>query len=456
MNLRKTISYAQNNQPNALKELTEWLRIPSVSTQDQHRPDMLRAAEWLTEHMRHIGLENVELIKTDRHPLVYADWLNAGKDAPTVLIYGHYDIQPPDPLELWDTPPFEPTVLNNYLYARGSSDDKGQTFIHLKAIEAYLKTAGKLPINVKLIIEGEEEDGGESLEAYLPVNKEKLSADVALISDTGIFSPDQPAITYGLRGNCYMLLDLMGPAIDLHSGSYGGGINNPLNELGRIIAKLQDKDGHILIPGFYDKVRPIPANELKMLNQLPFDVPSWLADTGAPDIWGEPAYSLIERLSSRPTLDVHGIIGGYTAKGGKTVLPAKVHAKISMRLVPDQHPTEIAQLFTEYVQSILPPTITAKIRYHSGSPASVSDITTPAMQSAKQAYAEVFPNEPVFLRVGGSIPVVGQLQEHLGLETVLMGFGLPDDHIHSPNERFYLPNFYRGIETVIHFFSLYE
>ncbi len=449
------ITFAQENRERHLSELMSFLRIPSVSTQPEHDDDTVAAAKWLADAMRQAGMENVRLIATPKHPLVYADWLHAGDDAPTVLIYGHYDVQPAEPFELWETPPFEPTVRGEYLYARGADDNKGQVYVHVKAVESLLQANGRLPVNVKFIVEGEEESGGASLAAFIPQNKDLLAADVALVSDTAILSPEQPAIVYGLRGMCYILMDVTGPGRDLHSGSFGGGINNPLNVLGHIIAKLKDEEGHILIPGFYDQVRPLSAEEREILAEFPLDETAWLAETGAPQAWGEPEYTLVERLGARPTLDVHGIIGGYTGPGGKTVLPATVHAKISMRLVPDQDPAKIRQLFTEYVQSITPPSVKVTIQGGHGAPASITDYHIPAMQAARTAYEETFGREPVLMREGGSIPVVGQFQAHLGLETVLMGFGLPGDRIHSPNERYLLANFYRGIETSIRFLQLY-
>ncbi|RMG89408.1 MAG: dipeptidase [Chloroflexi bacterium] len=445
------IEYARNNEQRHLAELQAFLRIPSVSTQPAHDADTRAAAVWLAEMMQQAGLENVAVIDTERHPLVYADWLHAGADKPTVLIYGHYDVQPVEPLDLWKSPPFEPTVRGEYLYARGASDDKGQVFVHVKAVEALLQTNGRLPVNVKFIVEGEEESGGESLAAFIPANKEKLAADVALISDTAIISPEQPAIVYGLRGICYILLDITGPSRDLHSGSFGGGINNPLNVLGHIIARLKDEEGHILIPGFYDRVRPLTPRERELLARFPLDEEKWLAETGAPQVWGEPEYTLVERLGARPTLDVHGIIGGYTGPGAKTVLPSTVHAKISMRLVPDQDPEEIGRLFTQYVHQITPPSVRINVQVVHGAPASITNLDIPAMKAAATAYTKIFGREPVYMREGGSIPVVAEFQTHLGLETILMGFGLPDDRIHAPNERIYLPNFYRGIQTSIQF-----
>ncbi|MCA9958679.1 MAG: dipeptidase [Anaerolineales bacterium] len=453
--MQTPLTFVQANRERHLRELIDFLQIPSISTQPERSADTRAAAEWLAKAMTEAGLEHVQIIETKRHPLIYADWLHAGDDAPTVLIYGHYDVQPADPLELWTTPPFAPDVRDDYLYARGASDDKGQVYIHVKAVEAYLQTNGRLPVNVKFIVEGEEESGGESLAAFIPQNGDLLAADIAVVSDTSILGPEQPAIVYGLRGICYLYLDITGPGHDLHSGSFGGGINNPLNVLGHIIAKLKDEDGHILIPGFYDQVRPLSDEERALINQLPLDAAKWLAETGAPAAWGEPEYTLVERLGARPTLDVHGIIGGYTGSGGKTVLPSSVHAKISMRLVPDQDPEEIRQAFVEYVQAIAPPSVHITISGGHGAKASMTPYDIPPMRAAAAAYAESFGKEPVFMREGGSIPVVGLFQAYLGLETVLMGFGLHDDRIHSPNERFYLPNYYRGIETSIRFLEKY-
>ncbi|NHZ72295.1 MAG: dipeptidase [Aquificales bacterium] len=447
------LDYAESNQEKHLNELKTFLQIPSVSTQPEHDADVTAAAQWLADSMQEAGLDNVQVIQTSGHPLVYADWLHAGADASTVLIYGHYDVQPAEPFDLWHTPPFEPTVRDGYLYARGSSDDKGQAFIHVKAVQAHLAANGRLPINVKVIMEGEEESGGASLDAFIPENKEMLKADVALVSDTAMISKEQPAIVYGLRGMCYMLMDITGPTSDLHSGSFGGGIDNPLNVLGHIIAKLKDENGRVLIPGFYDDVRDLSPAERERLAAYNFDEAGWLAETGAPQAWGDPEYTLIERLGVRPTLDVHGIIGGYTGLGGKTVLPSTVHCKLSMRLVPDQDPQKIAAAFQQYVQEIAPPTVKVEITTSNGAPASITDFDIPAMKAAEIAYTKTFGIEPVFMREGGSIPVVGQFQEYLGLETVLMGFGLPNDKIHAPNERFYIPNFFKGIETSIRFLS---
>jgi acetylornithine deacetylase/succinyl-diaminopimelate desuccinylase-like protein len=452
--MNKIINYARQNRPLYLVQLFDFLRIPSVSTQPEHDEDTRRAADWLADSMAIAGLENIRVITTDRHPIVYGDWLHAGPDAPTVLIYGHYDVQPAEPLEKWDSPPFEPVLQDDFILARGASDDKGQLFVHLKSVEAYLQTDGRLPINVKFIIEGEEEVGSRNLHEFITQSAEFLAADSALISDTSILAPDQPALVYGLRGNCHLLMDITGPVRDLHSGSYGGGIDNPLNALAHLIAKLKDERGHITIPGFYDRVRPLSVEERELLATFPLDEGNWLSETGSPEVWGEPEYTLTERISARPTLDITGMIGGYTGPGTKTILPSSAHAKISMRLVPDQDPQEIARLFETYVRQVIPQSVTVDIKRYGVSNPVLIDRDTPPMRAAAAAYEAAFNRAPVFMREGGSIPVVSQFERDLGLPTILMGFGLPGDRIHSPNERFYLPNFYTGIETSIRYFEL--
>jgi acetylornithine deacetylase/succinyl-diaminopimelate desuccinylase-like protein len=453
--LAAALRHAEEHEQTHLAELLDFLRIPSISTQPEHNADTQAAAEWLAQELEAAGLENVRLIATKGHPLLYADWLHAGPEAPTVLIYGHYDVQPVEPLELWQTPPFFPVMRDNYIYARGASDDKGQLYVHVKAVEAWLKSSGRLPVNVKFIMEGEEEIGSGNLATFVPQNPELLEADVALVSDTAILAPDQPAIVYGLRGMCYLFLEVTGPARDLHSGSFGGGINNPINALAHIIARLKDEEGRIMIPGFYDRVRPLSNAERALLARFPFDEKEWLEETGAVRPWGEPEFALVERLGVRPTLDVNGIIGGYTGVGGKTVLPSVAQAKVSMRLVPDQDPDEIRDLFSRYVAQIAHPSVQVTVAPGHGASATITDLEIPAMRAAVAAYTEVFGREPIYMREGGSIPVVSHFQNYLGLETVLMGFGLPGDRIHAPNERFYLPNFYRGIQTAVHFLHSY-
>ena len=449
-----TLHYPSQHHARHLAELFDFLRLPSISTDPAHDADTAAAAAWLAQAMAAAGLENARVIATGRHPLVYADWLHAGPGAPTVLIYGHYDVQPPDPLDKWQSPPFEPEVRDDYLYARGAADDKGQVFIHVKAVEAYLQTVGRLPVNVKFIVEGEEEIGSRHLRDFLPGQRDLLAADSALVSDTSVLAPGRPALVYGLRGNCHVLLDITGPTHDLHSGSYGGGVNNPLNALGHLLARLKDEFGHVLIPGFYDRVRPLSLAERELLAHFPLDEAEWLRETGAPEVWGEREYTLVERLGARPTLDVTGMVGGYTGPGTKTILPASAHAKISMRLVPDQDPAEIAALFEHHVRAVLPPSVRAEVRVGGMSSAVILDRDTPPMRAAAAAYEAAFGVAPVFMREGGSIPIVSDFAGVLGLPTVLMGFGLPDDRIHSPNERFYLPHFTKGIETSVRYLRL--
>ncbi|MBL7063091.1 MAG: dipeptidase [Anaerolineae bacterium] len=448
------LEYARTNQHRFLAELFEFLSIPSVSTQIEHQPDIERAAVWLRDKLLLAGFPEAKVMPTLGHPVVYAEWLAAGPEAPTVLIYGHYDVQPPDPLELWRTPPFEPTVVGDDIFARGASDDKGQLYAHVKAVEAFKQTAGAPPVNVKCLFEGEEECGSPSLKPFIHEHTPLLSADVAVISDTGILDQDTPSIVYALRGLAYTEVEVTGPDHDLHSGIYGGAVHNPINALCAMIARLHDENGHITIPGFYDQVRELPPEERAALAQVPFERDVWLREAGVPTDWGEPAYTIVERAATRPTLDVNGIWGGYIQPGAKTVLPSQACAKISMRLVPDQTPAEITRLLRDYLVEIAPPTVTVEVRdLHGAEPATVRR-DSPAMKAAFRAYAEAFGQEPVFVRRGGSIPVVATFQKALGIETVLMGFGLPDDRLHSPNEKFHLPNFYKGIETIIRFLDL--
>jgi acetylornithine deacetylase/succinyl-diaminopimelate desuccinylase-like protein len=445
------LDYARAHRDRSLKELQEFLSIPSVSTQDAHKADIERAATWLVGQLLAAGFLRAEVLPTPGHPVVVAEWLAAGPGAPTVLIYGHYDVQPPDPLEEWRTPPFEPTVVGNDLFARGAADDKGQLYIHVKAAQAFKETTGLPPVNLKCIFEGEEEIGSPSLEPFIRQHAGQLAADVAVISDTHILSKDQPSIVYALRGLAYVEVEVTGPDHDLHSGTYGGAVHNPLNALCSMIAKLQDPEGHIAIPGFYDKVRALSPEERAELAKVPFDREAWLQEAGVTSDWGEPDYTIVERATARPTLDVNGIWGGYIQPGAKTVLPSKASAKISMRLVPDQEPAEIAGLIQDYFAQIAPPTVQVQVRNLGGGDGAIVRRDSPAMQAAFRAYAESFGQEPVFVRIGGSIPVVATFQKVLGVETILMGFGLPDDRLHSPNEKFHLPNFYRGIDTVLRF-----
>lgn len=449
------LSFAAQQQETSLQELIEFLSIPSISTQPERNDDVRQAAQWLVRAMQDAGLENARSLDTPGHPLVYADWLHAGEEAPTVLVYGHYDVQPPEPVDQWRTPPFSPSIEEGYLYARGVSDDKGQVYIHVKAVQAYLQASGALPVNIKFIVEGEEEVGGPNLANFVPENTDLLDADVVVISDSAMRGPGQPSIVYGLRGLAYMLLDVTGPDHDIHSGHYGGVINNPINAISHIIARLIDENGRILIPGFYDDVAPLDREERKLIASSVTSEERVLKNTGAPSVWGDGEYSLDERMGARPTLDVNGIIGGYTGAGSKTIIPSTVHAKISMRLAPNQDPQKIADLFEAYVKEIAPPSVTVEIRRLGLATPAVIDYNTTAVAAATAACESVFGVEPILRREGGTIPVVGDFQRHLGLGSLMLGFGLPDDRIHSPNERFYVPNFYQGIETMIRFLDEY-
>lgn len=443
--------YARSHQDRFLEELKDFLRIPSVSTQVEHRSDMIRAAVWIREQLLDTGFPRAEVMPTRGHPIIYAEWLAAGPEKPTVLIYGHYDVQPPEPFELWHTPPFEPTVVDDSLFARGAADDKGQVFIHIKALEAFQKTDGMPPVNIKMLIEGEEEIGSPSLAPFIHEHRDLLRADVALISDSHILGKELPTIVYALRGMAYVEVEVTGPAGDLHSGIYGGAVQNPINALCAMISKLQDEHGRILIPGFYDKVRDLEPEERAEMAKIPFDREVWLAEAGVMREWGEPDYTVIERTTARPTLDVNGIWGGYIQPGAKTVLPSKAFAKISMRLVPDQNHEEISRLIADYFQKLAPPAVSVEIRDLHGGAGAMVRRDSPAMNAAFRAYAAAFGREPIFVREGGSIPVVATFQKVLGIDTILMGFGLPDDNLHAPNEKFSVSNFYRGIQTSLHF-----
>ena len=445
------LDYARAHREQFLAELRAFLSIPSVSTQAQHQPDVVRAAGWLRDQLLAAGFPQAQVMPTLKHPVVYAEWMAAGPAAPTVLIYGHYDVQPPDPLDEWRTPPFEPTLVGDDIFARGAADDKGQLYAHVKAVQSFHQTVGKPPINIKCIFEGEEEMGSPSLDPFIREHDDLLAADVAVISDSHILGKDLPSIVYGLRGLAYVEVEVTGPAHDLHSGIYGGAVHNPINALCAMIASLHDERGRITIPGFYDQVRELEPEERAELSRIPFDRAAWLEQTGAPADWGEPDYTIVERTTARPTLDVNGMWGGYVEPGAKTVLPGKAHAKISMRLVPDQDPAEISRLIAAHLKAIAPPTVRVEVQeLHQGKWAIVRRDSV-WMQAACKAYAAAFGREPVFERGGGSIPVVATFQDVLGIETILMGFGLPDDNLHAPNEKFHLPNFYRGIETAIHF-----
>ena len=452
-----TAEYVDQHRERLLDELKDFLRIPSISTLPEHTTDVARAAEWTAQKLRDAGLENVEIIPTQRHPLVYGDWLHAGPDKPTVLCYGHYDVQPPDPLELWLTPPFEPTERDGNLYARGSADDKGQFYMHVKAIEALRAVhGGVLPLNVKFLIEGEEEIGGESIAKYVEHNPGKLKADVALVSDTAMYAEGLPTLCIGLRGLVYTEIEGTGPKRDLHSGLYGGAAPNAVFGLVELLGKLKNADGIIQIPGFYDDVAEPAVAELASWDSLPFDEAQFLShEVGSIALTGEPGRRVLERVWSRPTLEVHGIAGGFTASGAKTVIPAKAVAKVSLRLVPNQDPEKILAAYKAFVVASTPKGVTTEVRVLSCGAAIVVNPDHPAIEIAAQSFAAVLGRETVFTRSGGSIPIVGDFARHLHIPTILMGFGLPDDGLHSPNEKYKIENYFIGIKTVAHFFEQY-
>jgi acetylornithine deacetylase/succinyl-diaminopimelate desuccinylase-like protein len=443
-------AYARAHRGRFLEELKRLVRFPSVSAQTKHAADVRRCAEWLAGHLKGIGMEGVRVIATPRHPLVYADWKKA-EGLPTVLIYGHYDVQPPDPLKEWKTPPFEPTVRGDHLYGRGACDDKGQLFAHVKALEASLKTAGRLPLNVKVLFEGEEEIGSPNLKAFLQRNARSLAADAAVMSDTRMLGPKRPALTYSLRGGLGMEIEVSGPKTDLHSGTFGGAVHNPLQALCGILARLHDKDGRIAIPGFYDRVRTLDPRERSYMGTVGPPDAKILADAGVERPWGERGFTLYERTTVRPSLSICGLTGGYQGEGSKAVIPARASAKLNFRLVPDQDPREIETLVRRRLVRLTPPEVRSRVVTHLGARPAEIDRRHPAVRAAALAYRRGFGAAPVFLRSGGTIPVVNLFQEILGIPTALMGFALPDDRIHAPNERFYLPNFERGIATCLAF-----
>jgi len=403
--------------------------------------------------MNSVGLENVKIMDTPGHPVVYGEWLHAGEDKPTILIYGHYDVQPVDPVELWTDPPFSANIKEGKIYARGAVDDKGQVFIHFKSLESHMKNNGSLPVNVKMLIEGEEEIGSVNLEDFIIKNKEMLKCDYVVISDTGMIDNETPSICYGLRGLAYMQVEVTGPNRDLHSGEFGGAVDNPINALAHMICKLKDDKGKILIDGFYDDVIKLSDNEREEYKKLPFDEVKYKKDLGIEELFGEEGYSTLERDSARPTLDCNGIWGGFQGEGAKTVLPSKAYAKISMRLVPDQEPEKIEKLFTEYINKITPKSVKVKVKSLHGGKGAITPIDSPGMEAAVIAMEKGFGKKPLFTRGGGSIPVVSSFQSILNAPTILLGFGLPDENIHSPDEHFNLINFHRGILSISHFYN---
>lgn len=445
--------YLAENKERFLEELLDLLRIPSVSADSSHKADMTKCAEAIKSAMMAAGADKAEICPTNGHPIVYGEKI-VSADLPTALVYGHYDVQPPDPLDLWESGPFEPVIKDGKIYARGACDDKGQMYMHIKALEVMTQT-NTLPCNIKMMIEGEEEVGSDNLGNFVKENKEKLKADVVLISDTAMLSMENPSIESGLRGLAYMEVTLTGPNRDLHSGVYGGGVANPINELCKMIASLHDEHYHITIPGFYDKVDELSAEERTKINQAPFDETEYKKDLGIQEVVGEEGYSTLERTGIRPTLDVNGIWGGYTGEGAKTVLPSEAHAKISMRLVPHQNSEEISKLFEAHIKKIAPKGTTVKVIAHHGGEAVVTPTDSPAYQAAAKAIKETFGKDPIPTRGGGSIPIVALFEEVLGLKTVLLGFGLDNDNIHSPNEKYDVFNYYKGIETIPYFHKFF-
>jgi acetylornithine deacetylase/succinyl-diaminopimelate desuccinylase-like protein len=445
------IQYAHQNQARFLQELEEFLRLPSISTDPTRGAEMQRTAEWVAAQIKALGFKNVQVFPTAGHPVVYGECLDAGAKAPTVLVYGHYDVQPPDPLDLWESGPFEPQVRGENLFARGATDMKGQVMAALKALEAVINT-GKLGVNVKFLIEGEEEIGSPSLGDFIRSHADMLRCDFSLNPDSGILAPDLPSITYALCGLAYFELRLSGPDHDLHSGVFGGGVHNPAQALCELIAGMHDDQGRVTLPGFYDKVRPLDAEERNELARSPVGDAFYLKETGAPTLWGEAGYTTIERLGARPTLEVCGMISGYTGAGAKTVLPSKAMAKISCRLVPEQDPDEVYAQMRAYLEANVPPTVRYELEKMAGAPASISDRHSRWVQAIEKAMESVWGMRPLLRREGGSVPVVGQFQSLLGVASVNAGFSLPGDNMHSPNEKLHLPTWYNGIDCLVHFF----
>ena len=450
--LSQSLDYASSQSATFLEDLTTLLKLPSISTAPEHKEDMLATADAVAKLLARTGLEHVRIMPTAGHPVVYGDWLNAGSTVKTVLVYGHYDVQPVDPISLWETGPFEPTRRGDYLFARGASDMKGQIVAVLSAVRAWMVNGG-CPVNLKFLIEGEEEIGSPHLKQFIQENKELFKSDIALNPDAGMVAADIPTIVYALRGLAFFELTVHGPDHDLHSGLYGGVVHNPAVALSELIAKMHDPNGRVTLPGFYDKVRPINSMEHEELSRLPMDESYYLKQTGASAVWGEPDFLPVERIGARPTLEINGMISGYTGAGTKTVLPAYALAKISCRLVADQDPNDVYTQLRRFLEANAPLTIRYTLKFLGGDPASATDPHNPSAQALAKALESVWGKQPVYRREGGSIPVVGVMQQILGIDSVLTGFGLPDDCIHSPNERLHLPTWYMGIQSLVHFFT---
>ena len=449
MEIEGAIETAQKNREAHLATLKEFLSIPSISTLSEHQPDVQRAADWLADRLRKLGFDGVEIVPTERHPVVYGEWLKApGK--PTVVVYGHYDVQPVDPIDEWTSDPFQPTIRGDDIFARGAADMKGQIISFLQAVEALMKHGG-LPVNLKLLWEGEEEIGSPGLPGFLDKYRKKLDCDAVLVCDAPIENPDIPALDVSLRGNAFFELEIRGPKKDLHSGVFGGSVHNPLQVLCELIAGMHDEDGRVTLPGFYDKVRDLTSEEREALLRAPYSDEAWKKETGVPALWGEKGYSTLERVGTRPTLEICGATGGFTGEGAKTVIPARASAKISIRLVPNQDSGEVYEQLSGYLSQNAPDTVSWELEELHHAPASAVNLESKVIRAAAQSLEEVWGVPPIHRREGGSVPVVGLLQKMLASELVLMGFAMPTDGIHGPNEKLHLPNFFRGIETYVRF-----
>jgi len=448
--LDEVIKHIKENRNNYVEELKDFLKIPSISTLPENTKDMINCANFVSQKLKEAGMNRVEIFQTERHPIVYGEWLGV-PSKPTLLIYGHYDVQPVDPIELWDNPPFEPVIKDDKIYARGATDDKGQMFMHVKSVEAFFKAAGSPPLNIKFLIEGEEEIGSESLETFINNNLDLLKCDAVLISDTSLYEPGVPTLTYGLRGISYLEVEVAGPNRDLHSGSFGGAVANPINILADMISKLHDENGRVTIPGFYDNVLKLSKKEKENIKALHFSEKKFAKSLGVSELQGEKGYSTLERLWARPTLDCNGIYGGFTGKGAKTVLPSKATAKISMRLVPNQDPHQIAKLFTKHIKKSAPKSVKVTVTtLHTGYP-SITPLDNPATIAASKAMEKAFGRKTIYMREGGSIPIVTVFVKKLKAPAILMGMGLNSENLHSPNEHFDLNNFHLGILSSAYF-----
>jgi acetylornithine deacetylase/succinyl-diaminopimelate desuccinylase-like protein len=444
------LDYAHQNRDRFLEDLKEVLSIPSISTSDDYKAEVLRAALWMADHLRGLGIQNVEIMPTDGHPLVYGEWLKR-PGAPTVLVYGHYDVQPPDPLDLWETPPFEASVRGDYLYARGSSDMKGQVLASLKAIEAAMKS-GQMPVNLKFMLEGEEEIGSQSMGTFLPKHIERFKADFSVNPDAGMIDIDMPTITYSLRGLAYFEIHVSGPSVDLHSGLFGGVIHNPAQALAELLAKMHDSKGRVTLPGFYDSVLKLSKKERADFARLPVTEKDYLDQTGVPALWGEEGFIPSERTGARPTLEVNGLLSGWTGPGSKTVLPAKAMAKVSCRLVPNQTAEEVHKQMLQFMEENAPDTIRWEVKLLNTAPTAIANLDNRGVKAMDEAMLTVWGKRPLYRREGGSIAAVALLQKLCGVESIMVGYGLPTDNVHSPNERLHLPTWYKGIDSLIHFF----